>query len=74
MSESIVYGIPKACELANTCRSKIYAAIKSGDLVAKKHGRRTVILDDDLRRWIKSWPSTKKPDIESHAADANAVA
>jgi len=37
-------------------RTTIYAAIKSGALKARKIGRRTIILDEDLRRWLVSLP------------------
>jgi len=38
-------------------RTTIYAAIKSGSLMARKIGRRTVILDEDLRRWLTALPA-----------------
>lgn len=38
-------------------RTTIYGAIKSGSLTARKIGRRTVILDEDLRRWLSSLPA-----------------
>jgi hypothetical protein len=38
-------------------RTGIYAAIKSGALKARKIGRRTIILDDDLRAWLASLPT-----------------
>ena len=37
-------------------RTTIYAAIKSGGLRARKIGRRTIILDEDLRSWLASLP------------------
>jgi excisionase family DNA binding protein len=37
-------------------RTTIYAAIKSGALKARKIGRRTIILDEDLRGWLASLP------------------
>ena len=37
-------------------RTTIYAAIKSGHLKARKIGRRTIVLDDDLRGWLGSLP------------------
>jgi hypothetical protein len=37
-------------------RTTIYAAIKSGALKARKIGRRTIVLDEDLRGWLGSLP------------------
>jgi len=37
-------------------RTMIFAAIKAGDLKARKIGRRTVILDADLQVWLGSLP------------------
>ncbi|MGO9430918.1 helix-turn-helix domain-containing protein [Rhodoblastus sp.] len=37
-------------------RTSVYAAIKEGALKARKFGRRTVILDEDLRAWLASLP------------------
>jgi hypothetical protein len=41
-------------------RTSIFEAIKNGDLQARKHGRRTVILDTDLRAWLTSLPSVHR--------------
>ncbi len=37
-------------------RTTIYAVIKSGALKARKIGRRTIILDEDLHNWLASLP------------------
>jgi len=37
-------------------RTSVYAAIKDGALKARKFGRRTIILDEDLRAWLASLP------------------
>jgi excisionase family DNA binding protein len=57
MPNPIVHSVPDACSLSGLGRTSLYEAIRSGALRAVKCGRRTLILDDDLRRWLQSWPA-----------------
>jgi excisionase family DNA binding protein len=41
--------------------TSIREAISNGDLKAKKHGRRTIILPDDLKAWLKALPDAARP-------------
>ena len=41
--------------------------ISSSGLKAKKHGRRTIILPEDLRVWLRTLPDAGKPIEESPA-------
>jgi hypothetical protein len=38
-------------------RSRIFLAIKNGELTARKDGRATLIEDAELRRWVASLPT-----------------
>ena len=42
------FRIPEVCEITGLGRTSIYAAIKSGELVARKWRRCTVVLAEDL--------------------------
>ena len=55
-SMTLAHSISEACSIARTGRTSLYEAIRTGALRAVKRGRRTLILDDDLRRWVQSLP------------------
>jgi excisionase family DNA binding protein len=52
----LAYTIAEACTVARTGRTALYELIRSGELPARKRGRRTIILAEDLQRWIKGLP------------------
>jgi excisionase family DNA binding protein len=56
---TLAYSVPEAGQIANAGRTSIYEAINSGELRAVKRGRRTLILDEDLRQWLQSLPQVK---------------
>ena len=62
MDEKLAHTIPSASKASNTGRTKIYEAISKGELRAKKLGRRTLILDEDLRDWLAGLPDLKPSD------------
>jgi excisionase family DNA binding protein len=66
MSTPLAHNIPEACSLACTGRTSLYEEIKKGKLRAIKRGRRTLILDEDLRRWLGTLPPliVKSPNCE----------
>ena len=62
-SPTIVLSVPQACSAACVGRTSLYEAIQSGALRAVKRGRRTLILDDDLRSWLHSLPAVQPKSI-----------
>ena len=48
--------ISEACAMAGIGRTKIYQAIADGNLKARKCGKRTLVLRDDLRDFLVSLP------------------
>jgi excisionase family DNA binding protein len=53
----LALGIAEASSVARIGRTTLYAAIKSGELRARKVGKRTLILQQDLVEWLNSRPS-----------------
>jgi excisionase family DNA binding protein len=51
--------IAEACAMAGIGRTRLYAAIAAGDLVARKFGKRRIILRGDLHRFLVSLPTTR---------------
>ena len=49
--------IPEACAASRIGRTNIYRAINEGRLVARKLGKKTLILRSDLRQFLAALPS-----------------
>lgn len=45
--------IEEACAITGIGRTNLYKAINSGVLTARKYGKRTIILRDDLDTFLK---------------------
>ena len=54
--------IPETCAESRIGRTKLYEAIREGQLVARKFGKKTIILRSDLRRFLSALPSATKPE------------
>jgi excisionase family DNA binding protein len=53
----MAYSIDEVCKAAKLGRTSVYAAIKAGELKARKLGRRTLILHDDLIAFLNGLPT-----------------
>jgi excisionase family DNA binding protein len=51
--------VSEACAVAGVGRTKIYEAISGGLLVARKLGKRRIILRDDLRSFLAALPTER---------------
>jgi excisionase family DNA binding protein len=59
MNTPLAYSIAEACSVARAGRTALYEAIRSGALRAVKRGRRTIVLADDLRRYLENLPAVE---------------
>jgi excisionase family DNA binding protein len=71
MITPLAHSVPEACSIACAGRTALYEAIRSGALRAVKRGRRTLILDDDLRRWVQTLPSLKVNPVKQSSEDGD---
>jgi excisionase family DNA binding protein len=53
----ISHTIPDACVATGLSRTTLYEAIKAGRLKPRKCGNRTLILHEDLKRFIETLPA-----------------
>jgi hypothetical protein len=68
-AQKLAYSIPEASALSGRSRADIYRALNARELAAKKRGRRTIILADELRRWLSALkPYEPRPRSEPQAA------
>jgi len=56
ISEPIVLSVSEAIAISRLSRSELYRAFQRGDLSAKKHGRRTLIMREELVRYLQALP------------------
>lgn len=66
--ERLALAPKEAAAAAGIGRTLLYAAVATGALKARKCGRRTLILQDDLRAWLASLPAPPKRPGHGHAS------
>ncbi|MGV7030676.1 helix-turn-helix domain-containing protein [Methylobacterium symbioticum] len=59
MNTVLSYSVAEAVGASGVGRSFLYEQIKSGRLKARKLGRRTLILAEDLQSWLAALPTIK---------------
>lgn len=63
--ENLSFTIDHACTLVGVGRTKLYEALDTGKLPAKKWGKRTLILKADLEQYLSKLDAYK-PETEVH--------
>ena len=57
LERPLAHTIEGVARKSTICRTNVYAAIKSGELKVRKFGKRTLVLDEDLRAWLTGLPT-----------------
>jgi excisionase family DNA binding protein len=57
--EPFAISISEAVRLSGIGRSSIYEAIRRGDLLIRKSGRRSLVLTSELQRWLSELPTSE---------------
>jgi excisionase family DNA binding protein len=69
--EQLALTVAEACAAARIGRTTLYEAIKNGDLIAAKYGRKTLIRVDDLRSWLAQLPTIRNTSSEGARTHAH---
>jgi excisionase family DNA binding protein len=57
----MAFSVDEAAVRAGLGRDRIYDAIRNGDLVARKFGRRTLVTAEALQRFLNGLPPLQLP-------------
>lgn len=53
----------EACAVSGIGRNGLYAAVNSGKLKARKYGKRTIILRNDLAEFLSALPTSERSPV-----------
>lgn len=53
----LAVGVPEAAEMVGIGRSSLYALFREKKLTPRKSGKRTLVLVDELKRYVESLPA-----------------
>ncbi len=56
----IAYRISGAVVASGSTRTRVFGAIKNGELKARKDGKATIIEHEELMRWVRSLPVVQR--------------
>lgn len=57
MEDKAAFSINEVVNQSGLSRTTVYEAMNDGSLIARKHGRRVLILRADLLRWLEDLPT-----------------
>lgn len=64
LSERFALSPEETSALTGIGLTSVREAIAAGALHAKKHGRRVIVLPDDIKAWLRKLPDAKTGDSE----------
>ncbi len=59
-NEKLAFTIAEAVKTAAVSRTELYRAVGRGELSLRKRGKRSIILADELKRWLTSLPQASR--------------
>jgi hypothetical protein len=62
-STPIAYTPEQAAAATGRSRSRIFKAIKDKELTARKDGKATILEDNELRRWVRTFPAVGRESV-----------
>ncbi|MGI6854348.1 helix-turn-helix domain-containing protein [Mesorhizobium sp. 1B3] len=60
MTTPIAVGIPEAAAMIGIGRSSLYVLFREKKITPRKSGKRSLVLVEDLRRYVESLPSAER--------------